>query len=103
MTTSYLRCARLAGEQTGTVLDLRVSSVALLNPSHVYISGTAINKPGCAATAHWAFDSDTPAGRSFLAVLVAATASGQTVKIFGTGSCTLRPDMESIAQIAVVP
>ncbi len=93
----------MAGEQTGEVYDLRVSSGTLLNPTHVVITGAASGKPACATTAYWSIDTDTVAGRNFLAVLLTAQAAGKAVKIYGTNACTLRSDMENVAQIQIMP
>lgn len=92
-----------SGDQTGPVVDIRVSSFANGNPSHVLINGTWNAKPACATIGWWAFDIDTSAGRAFLATLLTAKTAGKSVIVWGTGTCTLNPVFETIAQISIQP
>lgn len=90
----------IASEQIGLVVDIRVASKTLsTNPTHFKLDGVWMNKPFCATTDYWAIDTDTPAGRNFLAVVLTAQASGRRVAIWGTDQCTLRADMETVLQI----
>jgi hypothetical protein len=90
-----------AGTQTGEVIDVRVSSKTLANPTHIKLSGAWQNRPACAVQDYWAIDSDTPAGKSFLAAVLAAQASNRPITIWGTDQCTLRTDMETVLQIGL--
>lgn len=100
----YLLALLLAGhaqasQQTGLVVDVRVSSTAVLNPTHIQLDGTWTGKPGCATTIYWAIDTDSVLGRNLLAVILAAQASGQPVTFYGANTCTLRTDMETAVQV----
>lgn len=90
-----------AGQQVGNVVDLRVSSLTIGNPIHVQVDGAYQNRPACAVVGFWAIDSDTSAGKSFLAALMLAKAQGKQVTLAGTGTCSLRADMETIVQIQI--
>lgn len=91
-----------ASEQTGQVLDVRVASKTLsTNPTHIKLSGTWQNRPSCAVQGYWAIDTDTTAGKSFLAAVLAAQASIWPITIWGADQCTLRTDMETVFQIGL--
>jgi hypothetical protein len=93
-----------AGQQSGPITSLRVSSKTVSsNTSHVLLSGTNTGKPNCATLDYWAFDSDTATGKSFLATLLTAQASGRDVIVYGTNDCNLRAGMESVAEIDLAP
>ena len=94
--------AYAAGQQTGAILDLRVSSPTLANPTHIQIDGTYQNRPACAISGFWAIDSDTATGKSFLATIMLAKATGKPITFAGSGTCSLRSDMETIVQMQVV-
>ena len=96
--------ATFAGEQTGQILSLRVSSTTLSsNTTHFLISGSGTNKPACATLQFWAIDSDTTAGRNFLATLLSAQATGRDVIVYGANRCGLRAGMETVAEIDLAP
>jgi hypothetical protein len=90
-----------AGQQVGSIVDIRVSSLSLANPTHVQVDGAYQNRPACAVVGFWAIDSDTSAGKSFLATLMLAKAQGKQVTLAGSGTCSLRSDMETIVQIQI--
>ena len=92
----------LAGNQTGTVQKLFVSgrdyAAPNQNPTHVHISGDYNIKPECATSGYWAVDTDTQQGKAILSLLLTAYATGKNVSFLGIGSCSLRPDMETLFQ-----
>jgi hypothetical protein len=90
-----------AGEQTGQIVDLRVSAYKTFNPTHVKLSGTWSGAPSCATIGFWAIDTETPTGKNVLATLLAAQAAGKNVRIWGSNQCTLRGDMETATQVGV--
>lgn len=94
-----------AGNQTGTIQKLFVSGrdypAPNQNPTHVIITGTYNAKPGCATSGYWAVDTDTQQGKSMLSLLLTANATGKSVSFLGTGSCSLRPDMETLFQVGL--
>ena len=59
--------------------------------------------PACAAgqTARWAIDTNTAAGKAQLAGLLTAHAMGQGVQVFGTNTCTIWGDTESVNYLRV--
>src|SRR4051812_34692984 len=58
MITSSIFAVAHAGQQSGQILSIRVSSTILSsNPTHVLISGTSLNRPVCATLQYWAIDS----------------------------------------------
>jgi hypothetical protein len=93
----------LAGEQTGQILDIRVSSTTLINPTQVLLSGIWWARPSCATNGYWAVDTDTVVGRNFLATLLTAQVTGRSVTLFGLNACNLRADMETVVQIHLAP
>lgn len=96
--------AAFAGQQTGQVVSIRVSSMTVSsNTTHIQLSGVSSGRPPCATLEFWAFDSDTPQGKSFLAAVLVAQATGREVTIYGTNNCALRPGMESVAEIDLAP
>lgn len=90
-----------ATTQSGTVLDVRVTSRTLGNPTHFLLSGVRSSRAGCAFMDWWAIDTDTPTGRNFLATILAAQASQRVVTIWGTDACEHVNGMESVKQIGV--
>lgn len=100
MAIAMLPLSGMASEQTGTVVDIRVSSPGALNPTHVLLSGTR-TKNGCATLDWWQLNTDTAVGKNLLATLLMAKASGKSVTLWGNGSCTLRTDMEDVLQVGV--
>jgi hypothetical protein len=88
-----------ASQQTGLVLDIRVSSTTLINPTHILLSGVWAAKPTCATSTYWAIDTDTTVGKNFLATILTAQASGRPITIYGSNFCSLRTDMETGIQI----
>ena len=93
----------LAGDQSGSVLDIRVASLTNWNASHVMINGTWNSRPACATIGWWAFDIDTPSGRAMLATLLTAKVTGKTVILWGAGTCTLNGVMETLLQVSIQP
>jgi hypothetical protein len=93
--------ASLASEQTGKILDIRVSTNPQFNPTHFRLEGTWPNKPACATEGWWAFDGNTAAGKALLATLLTAQATGRPIVAWGHDSCNLRSDMETAVQIGL--
>lgn len=96
----FLPMTGYAGDQSGPVVEVRVASATLNgNPTHFKLDGGWTNKPACAATGYWAINTDTAAGKSLLAALLFAQATGKAVTVWGSGQCTLRSDMENANQV----
>jgi hypothetical protein len=64
----------------------------------IYSSGSRANVPSCGASqpARFAFDSTTPAGKSQLAGILTAFASGKQVVVVGNDTCSAYPDSETV-------
>jgi hypothetical protein len=91
----------LASEQSGKILEIRVSTTPQMNPTHFRLDGAWPGKPACATVGWWAFDGNTAAGKALLATLLTAQASGRPVIAWGHDSCDLRSDMETTVQIGL--
>ncbi|MEM7763888.1 MAG: hypothetical protein AAF290_07375 [Pseudomonadota bacterium] len=93
----------LAGEQTGTIE--RIIIRATDNLHYVFLYGTPTNRPSCATTQrYWLVrDENSAAGKSQIALLMAAYASGEPIRIVGTGQCTRWADGEDINVIMTGP
>ena len=97
-------CA-FAGSQHGNVQKLYVSgrdyAPPYQNPSHVSMDGTYNEKPACASSGYWAIDTETEQGKAILTLLLTSSATGKKLSLYGTGSCSLRPDMETVFQVGI--
>lgn len=84
-----------AGEQQGKVSGIWLHA----NSSHsdMLIAGTATNRPSCATETFWKLDTGTPEGERLFAALLTASASGMSVTVYGTGTCSLHPTRETVA------
>lgn len=97
-----LATSSFGGIMTGKIGALNISSVSLPgNPTHVSLTETFSPRPSCATQSYMAINTDTPAGKSMLAALLSAQTMGNTITIWGTGYCTLRPDMEDAFQVGI--
>ncbi|PXA90690.1 hypothetical protein DMC25_02530 [Caulobacter sp. D4A] len=68
-----------------------------------YTSGTRSTAPSCQGAdvpARWAIDVSTPAGQSMLSILLTAYSTQRTVKILGTGTCSVQGDTETVFLLA---
>ena len=88
-----------AGTQAGTVTNIIVRQSDGLH--YFYVSGTAVDRPACAAKQnYWMIkDEHSVAGKSQLSMLLTAYASGKTVKILGSGTCSRWGDGEDLNEI----
>lgn len=69
----------------------------------VHTDGARTNVPGCATqTSRFAIDSTSAAGKSQLAGILAAYAIGKPVVIYGTNSCALVGDTETISYFSTI-
>ena len=64
----------------------------------IYTSGSRANVPACGGgqPARFAFDSTTPAGKSQLAGILTAFASGKQVVVVGNDTCSAYADSETV-------
>ena len=89
----------IAGEAVGTVEFLQSGHGQ--TPDNVYflvqITGQRTGAPSCANDPRMAINPNTPAGKTIVARLPAAKASGSTVRIFGNGACDVMGTHESIS------
>jgi hypothetical protein len=89
-----------AGYVTGTVTNLVVR--AYDGMIYVVVTGTPVGKPACATHNYWMImNENSTSGKQQLAVLMTAKALGQTVTIWGNGTCTRYTDGEDIAAVEV--
>ena len=81
----------------------RVSGFGLLGgPALVFTTGTRDTPPACSNPAYpgrFAFDASTPAGQALLSTLLTARAQNEVVSIFGTGTCSVIGDTETVGAI----
>ena len=82
----------IAGDAGGLVKQLFVSSSGVIFAA---IEGPHNNAPFC-ATAGWAVNATTPAGKLTYAQLLTAQTAGDAITMSGTGTCTTWPDREDI-------
>lgn len=68
-----------------------------------HTSTARVDVPTCAAgqTTRWAIDTNTAAGKAQLAGLLSAHATGKKVQVFGTNTCTIWGDTESVSYLRV--
>ena len=91
-----------AGQQIGTVIDLRVRASDGLQ--YVSLSGTHTNMPACAGNTYWMIkDENSTAGKAQLAMLMTAITTGRQVLINGAGTCTRWVDGEDINEVKLYP
>ncbi|MGB5398517.1 MAG: hypothetical protein WBN96_15320 [Gammaproteobacteria bacterium] len=92
-----------AGDQSGVVQKLFVSgrdyAPPFQNPSHVSMDGNYNDRPACATSGYWAINTETEQGKALLTLLITSSATGKSITLYGTGSCSLRPDMETVFQV----
>lgn len=84
----------LAGEVTGQVSRIVVTPAnpALQFPggvAFVYVNGTITARPACNTLSSFAINLNAVGGKQALAALQLAQATGDIVRVVGTGSCTL--------------
>ena len=91
-----------AGDQTGTVKYVIVRA----SDGLVYFllqDGTPANKPACATKDYWMIkDENSNAGKQQYSMILAAHASGKTVKVGGLGACTRWSDGEDVNYIQIL-
>lgn len=66
---------------------------------YVALPQASINKPACVTNPngyYFAFDSGTKIGEKIFSTLLAAQRSGSEVRLSGTGTCTISPEVEDI-------
>jgi hypothetical protein len=78
----------------GFVLVLQNPNVAIIE------TPVTTDAAACASVANqWAIDIDTSVGKSILAILLTAKATGTPVRVVGTGACTYTGDREDISWV----
>lgn len=68
----------------------------------VFTNGTRGTPPSCSNSGfptRWAFAIDTALGQAMLSILMTAKATGDTVTLYGTGSCSVLGDSETIGSV----
>lgn len=89
-----------AGNVEGTVVDI----VFRASDGLVYfnIIGQSHDKPTCATSSYWMIKNEqSNAAKLQIAALLLAYASGKTVTVYGTNTCTRWPDGEDVDWIRV--
>jgi hypothetical protein len=94
-----------AGIQAGTIEKLFVSgrdyAPPYQNPTHVSMDGIYNEKPACATSGYWAINTETEQGKAILTLVLTSYATGKSLTFYGTGTCSLRPDMETVFQVGL--
>jgi hypothetical protein len=88
----------LAGSQNGTV-DAVISTKS--DRTFVSATGAHSSPPACSTLPRFAVDTSTDEGREMAQTIRLAAALGATVFLFGTGSCSLWPDSETLEYVLV--
>lgn len=68
----------------------------------VFTTGTRTTPPACSNTSfptRWAFSGTTAEGQAMLSILLSAYALHQPVSFYGTGTCTVLGDSETISSV----
>ncbi len=87
-----------AGQITGVVNWVMARASDGL--TYVSVTGTASGQPSCATHGYWMIaDENSEAGKKQYAMLLEAKATGATITIYGTNTCTRWPDGEDIDAI----
>lgn len=90
-----------AGEQTGSVDYLLVRQADGL--TYFTVQGVATGKPACATQGYWMIaNENSTAGKAILALVTAAKAAGQTIRVTGSNTCTRWSDGEDVASVQVL-
>ena len=100
---SLVSIPSLAGQQTGTVADVVVrASDGLV---YFYLKeGNKTASPTCATAGYWMIkDENSNAGKHQFSMVLAAQASGKTVHVSGSNSCTRWHDGEDVDWIQLKP
>lgn len=66
---------------------------------YVALPQASVNKPGCVTNPngyYFSFDSGTKIGEKIFSTLLAAQRSDSEVRLSGTGTCTISPEVEDI-------
>ncbi len=90
-----------AGSETGTVSYVLVrASDGLI---YFEVNGSKNSSPSCATKNYWIIkDENSETGKMQYSMLLAAAASGKTVKISGTGDCGRWGDGESVNELKFI-
>ena len=95
-----LSLSAVASDQTGSI-----QSVQAMNDGRVivFMQTSRSGKPACATYDYWFIaDENSNAGKTQIAMLLAAQAAGRDVQIYGTGSCVRWVDGENISYVKVL-
>jgi hypothetical protein len=90
-----------AGNSEGPVSDYIMSAQGKL----FFIAGAQVSRPSCSTMGAWAVDlagTNAAGGRGILAVIIAAKAAGKSIKVFGTGTCDVWGDRETVSYVQVL-
>jgi hypothetical protein len=90
----------VARTQTGKITDFFVrNSDGLI---YFFLDSASDNRPACAGSSYFMIkDENSAAGKRQLAVLLMARSTGQTITVYGTGTCTRWPDGEDVDTIQI--
>ncbi|WP_368566250.1 hypothetical protein [Pseudoxanthomonas sp. UTMC 1351] len=95
--------ASMAVGVMSTVTETEVRHLHFMSSGAVLFHTTTARTdvPACAAgqTTRWAIDANTAAGKAQLAGLLAAHATGKKMSVFGTNTCTIWADTESVSYL----
>jgi hypothetical protein len=95
----------VAGEAVGTIEFLQTGYG--YTPDNVYVlvqvTGQRTGAPSCATDPRLAVNPNTPAGKAILAMLLSAKTAGNSVRIYGNGSCdVMGTEFESINYVRLL-
>lgn len=84
---------------SGSATNLAVGEILVdyVGRGVVRFNGPLTGTPPACSThgEHFAFDANTAGGRAVLSLVLAAQASGKTIRAYGKGTCDIHPNIES--------
>lgn len=81
-----------------TYLQTRSNGIVIF-----YMTGTRTTPPACATQARWTFDANSTGGQAMLATLLTAYARRDLVAVWGTGTCLVWSDTETVSFMQITP
>lgn len=89
------------GDVTGTVTNIlmRAPNIVIFK---IGTASTVSGAPSCATSGEWAIASDSTAGKGMYALILSAQSKGQTVRVYGTGLCSVWSDRETPVWIKTI-
>lgn len=83
----------------GSVLVGRLGYQVYVQLTNASFSNFACGTPNASSTWQWSFSTQSQSGRDMLATVLAAKASGTTLQVVGTGTCSQDPNLEDASYV----